>query len=204
MLMKCEVEDFLKQAGVAEAVVEEAVKLTAPLRHKERVKQALSAAEKWALTEGPSAGMARWRSAADAKAICFLEAHGLHGGGLKNPGAGTTRHPAFRDCGSGRRNANDGPVWTAAIASAGDGCEWSANDNLELSVRVPPTAEQPAIITPVTLLLKEKEEQRVACRHAIQYAAEAHDVDVLVAAARLLSQQELAPSDESSSEAAAA
>ncbi len=36
----------------------------------------------------------------------------------------TTRHPAFANCGKGRRKATDGPAWTAAIQDA----EWHFRD----------------------------------------------------------------------------
>lgn len=114
------------------AAQEEIRRLTAPVRHAERVKAALAAALSWVLARLPALEGEGSIAEAYAHALCWAEARGLYGGGFGNPGAGTTRHPAFRECGAGRRNAGDGRAWTAAIAAAawvdgmdGDGRGWS-------------------------------------------------------------------------------
>lgn len=100
-------------AGLTENTVEEIRRLSAPERHQERIFAAVQAAISWLTAEGHDANLCR--------ALCWAEARGLYGGGSKDPGSGTLRHPAFRGLGSGRRQANDGPAWTAAI-EAGSWC----------------------------------------------------------------------------------
>lgn len=99
--------------GMTESTVEEIRRLTAPERHQERTFAAVQAAVSWLHAEGHDENLCR--------ALCWAEARGLYGGGSHDPGAGTIRHPAFRGLGSGRRQANDGPAWTAAI-EAGSWC----------------------------------------------------------------------------------
>lgn len=55
---------------------------------------------------------------AHAWAMCQLDGIGL----LPMPGSRTLRIVALRGLGKGRKEATDGPVWTAAIAAAGEEC----------------------------------------------------------------------------------
>ena len=55
----------------------------------------------------------------DVVAWALLDAVGV-GGRAGLTGAGTARHPAFASCGKGRKQASDGPAWTAAIAAAAE------------------------------------------------------------------------------------
>lgn len=81
-------------------------RLTAPARHRARVDQARAAARGWLERHGHQ------DTSMTISLLCWAQGRGVSGGGLKAPGAGITRHPAFQECGKGR-------AWTAAIAEAG-------------------------------------------------------------------------------------
>jgi len=96
-------------AGFSYETQEEMRKLTSNQRHQERIQAAREAAKAWL-----------YESHYDyldlaAPALCYLEELGLCGGNRYNPGCGTRRHWAFRHLGTGRRKANDGGAWNAAI-----------------------------------------------------------------------------------------
>src|SRR5579875_1254587 len=88
---------------------------TTTVRVYQRVEAAFRAAFTWVRDNVPGGGTLEGFY---ATSLCWLEGKGLYGGGPSCPGAGTLRHPAFRGLGSGRRQANDGHVWTAAIMAA--------------------------------------------------------------------------------------
>jgi hypothetical protein len=114
---------------------------TAPIREGQRVEAAFEAASAWARENLPGG---KTFESFYAACLCWLEAKGLYGGGPHCPGASTRRHPAFRGLGSGRRQANDGYVWTTAISSAAKmwlatfpdphSLEWGTHDGEDLEV----------------------------------------------------------------------
>jgi hypothetical protein len=90
-------------------------KATVAFREEQRVQAAFEAARRWV---GERVRSSATFAEFDAASLCWLEGKGLYGGGPHCPGCSTRRHPAFRRLGSGRRQANDGYVWTTAIAAA--------------------------------------------------------------------------------------
>lgn len=157
----------------AQATYREAVKtLTAPERHRHRVCEARHAAAAWLTRRGDGAMVLSDSPA--VRALCWLEAGGLYGGGLADPGAATTRHPAFRGLGKGRRLASDGGAWTAAIAAVGWGCRWGLDADGQLAVMVPRVEGSDGdfwYAIPVHELLPQDDESlAVAARRAIREA----------------------------------
>jgi hypothetical protein len=99
--------------GLHPDTVEKIRKATAHRRHVERVGEARAAACEWLRQNVDGSTTSQ-----QACALLLAEADGLHGGECWDPGSGTTRHPAFRGLGSGRRHASDGGAWTRAIRDA--------------------------------------------------------------------------------------
>lgn len=91
-----------------------AEKVFAKIRHEARVKFAMDAARDAAMDAARLAGVhpspAMW-------AIFAAEEIGI-GGRANMEGRATPRHPAFAECGTGRKQAGDGGAWTAAINQA--------------------------------------------------------------------------------------
>ncbi len=112
---------------------EEVRKLTAPARHHARVEAVKTYALNYVRNLPGDETIVATPGEDEAAAITLLmaECAGLHGGGIMDPGAGTDRHEAFRECGSGRRQAGDGAAWTAAIIAA---AEWSITEADGLSL----------------------------------------------------------------------
>ena len=110
------VENTIMDAGISPASTEAIRKATAEFRHEGRKWAAYQAARQW-LSYAYDFRRDYATLGAYAKALCFAEGHGLYGGSPRKPGTGTTRHPAFRFLGKGRRHAADGAAWTAAIAA---------------------------------------------------------------------------------------
>ena len=110
------IENILKDAGVSPASAEAIRKATAEFRHEGRKWAAYQAARRW-LSYAYDFRKDYATLGAYARALCFAEGYGLYGGSPRKPGTGTTRHPAFRCLGKGRRHATDGAAWTAAIAA---------------------------------------------------------------------------------------
>jgi hypothetical protein len=134
----------LADAGATDAVVELAVRLTAPGRHAARVEDAMYAALKYvaggefaigaveAMVEAVDAGKSSttlprlnytlsndcWALAAAAH--CAIEAWVGRGGpcGAGGPGRSTDRAPWAQMLGKGRHLADDGAAWDAALADA--------------------------------------------------------------------------------------
>jgi hypothetical protein len=98
----------LATLGVVGAAADALLRETAPARHAARVEAALAAARAYDEFE---------RGDAIALAILLADAMGV-GGRDGVEGAATLRHPALRSLGSGRKQATDGPAWSAAIAEA--------------------------------------------------------------------------------------
>ena len=110
------IENTLIDEGVGPASIEAIRRATAEFRHEGRTWAAYQAACRW-LSHTYDFRTDYATLSAYAKALCFAEWHGLYGGSTRKPGTGTTRHPAFRFLGKGRRHATDGAAWTAAIAA---------------------------------------------------------------------------------------
>lgn len=105
-------ENSLRDAGIRdEGVLDQIRRMTAPARCAERVRLAADAALRWVRERGLEPAEPY------AAVLADLEAGGLYGGGLSNPGDSTHRHPAFKRLGKGRRHACDGGYWTSAIAA---------------------------------------------------------------------------------------
>jgi hypothetical protein len=118
--------------------IERVRRATARLRHRERTVKALSTAFHYVntkiITDTESDPLGSNRRFLAAYVLLNAEAHGLYGGGYTNPGAGTSRHKAFRRLGKGRRQASDGPAWTAAIQQAA----WEVKETLMRRARAHP------------------------------------------------------------------
>ncbi|HSW81759.1 MAG TPA: hypothetical protein VLG40_05210 [Candidatus Saccharimonas sp.] len=115
----------LGEIGVDGRAREIALKLLAPPRHNARIALAHKAAEDWALS-------AMGTDVFALHAICLVAALDKAGiGGKCNvTGAATQRHPAFAQCGSGRKHARDGGAWDAAIEPLLAGADFlPANDH---------------------------------------------------------------------------
>lgn len=115
----------LETQGVTGAAAELLAGLNAAARHKWRVERAIEAALTWVVGEtldfGAFMEALRGAQASALMVKCWwvltLEVGGIGGvGGYE--GSGTARHPAFRRCGKGRKQANDGNAWDAAILEA--------------------------------------------------------------------------------------
>ena len=109
-----EAEQTLEAAGVTGAALEALLRDSAPARHQLRVRAATEAAHAWAHRLYPAGS---FKDNLLAMAILHADCMGV-GGKDGVQGAATARHPAFRRCGKGRKQASDGDAWTAAIAEA--------------------------------------------------------------------------------------
>lgn len=105
--------------GVQGDALEALLRETAAHRHEARVQAAILAAEDYYLAtvhldrDEVSKETLRLYTAA------ILAADTIGVGGKEDvEGAGTDRHPAFINCGKGRKHATDGPAWSAAIMAA--------------------------------------------------------------------------------------
>jgi hypothetical protein len=102
---------------IREETVEEVRRLTSATRHRERMEVVIAAARSW---------LAKYEhetSLFDACALLICEGGGLYGGGTSTPGAGSTRHHAFRSLGSGISHTGD--LWEDAIRGAPKFLEWN-------------------------------------------------------------------------------
>lgn len=180
------IEATLHTAGIDSATVEAVRKATAEFRHEGRKHAAYWAARRWlshALDFRKDYGLLD----VYAYALCFAESIGLYGGSPRDPGAGTTRHPAFRGLGKGRRHASDGPAWTAAIAAVA--AEASADVTVDPDGRlvVYVRKDRAEYFVPVCVLLAHEPEAR---RNFAIYAAkrgwDARWPELIIAAAKEL------------------
>lgn len=106
-----------RSVGLDGPALELWLKAGAPVRAGARASGAADAALAWGRFCSPND-----ETTALARAVmaCCLDENGLGGPlGAGGPMSGTIRHPAFRACGRGRKQAMDGSAWTAAIATAG-------------------------------------------------------------------------------------
>lgn len=92
----------LADRGVTGAAADVLVRLGAPARHAARVEFVRSLGDD-----------------CDVVAWSILDAVGV-GGTAGLGGDATARHPALSQCGKGRKQASDGPAWTAAIRAAAE------------------------------------------------------------------------------------
>jgi len=107
--------------GVTGAALDALVAELAPLRHASRVEYAREAAEEYYLDhmrlDRSEVGQLTLEMA--VAALAYADLAGV-GGRCGVDGASTARHPAFRRCGKGRKQATDGPAWSAAIGRLAD------------------------------------------------------------------------------------
>lgn len=149
----------LSALGLAGPALELALGVGAAKRHASRVEAAIFAAIAWALVwnedEGDAAPyLARAREAAramatlsapqedadtilDAWAVLATDAHGV-GGHRDTEGIATARHPGLDALGTGRKQAGDGPAWTAAISGAREALETALADRGFRELRLAP------------------------------------------------------------------
>lgn len=112
-------EEALVAMGMSHETSQEVLDLTAPVRHRARVGKARLAcqtgASKMIFASGdrPDA----FESDVIGVALCAIEMFGL-GGTRGLTGEGSIRIPQFRGLGKGRKQAYDGPAWSAAIQEA--------------------------------------------------------------------------------------
>lgn len=126
------IKNYLFKCGVSKDAVELIRKLTAPYRHEARVNEVLNEVNYY-YNENLSELNIPLYEVKDGcvnevncpyflktliKAlVCYFDFKGLYGGGLKEPGAGTTR---LLKVGKGRRQASDGEAYLSATLSAVD------------------------------------------------------------------------------------
>lgn len=113
-------------------------------RHKARIAAVMAAAMRWldgdllTLHSDPQGLTAKY--ALMAWWVLTLDIGGI-GGDNGLGGNSTARHPAFRDCGKGRKNATDGAAWSAAIRDARASLEVALVERLGLPLGTTPRAE---------------------------------------------------------------
>lgn len=102
--------------GVTGAALDALVAELAPLRHASRVAYAREAAEEYYLDHVrlDRSEVSQLMLEMAVAAIAYADGAGI-GRRCGVDGAATARHPAFTACGKGRKQATDGPAWTAAI-----------------------------------------------------------------------------------------
>jgi hypothetical protein len=157
--------------GIGEDALSVIQRVTAPARHAARVDAASAAARRWVNDLSGRESINDWERGARAALLCYLEAKGLYGGGLREPGAGTQRHPTFRSLGSGRRQAMDGAAWTAAIACAGATHVYTApaistEGKVQIGAALPGYDSQVYLVD-VHSLLGDEEAYRGFCRRIL-------------------------------------
>lgn len=110
----------LERMDVSPATAKIILARTAGTRHRIRVRDAAQAAREGAKAMKFVSGNRPDEEETEvlAVALCLLDQFGL-GGHMGLDGAGTTRIPQFEALGKGRKQAHDGPAWTAAIEQAG-------------------------------------------------------------------------------------
>jgi hypothetical protein len=118
-LTRRELQVNLEISGVTGAALECLLWETAEERHQGRVGAAHKAAEEYYLrtVKLERAEVSPEGLEIAAAAILWADVIGI-GGRDGVEGAGTARHPAFADCGKGRKQATDGGAWSAAILEA--------------------------------------------------------------------------------------
>lgn len=114
---RAEQEASLANHGVVGAAADLLLGVLAPARHRHRVRRAKEAA----LAAAHAAGHVG--PGAELAALLVLIADMIGVGGDKGLGLGlasTARHPGLAHLGKGRKQANDGDAWSAAVAAAAE------------------------------------------------------------------------------------
>lgn len=127
--------DILASLGVTGHAADTILAAAAAMRHQNRVAAAMAAAARWSsaieseqaaafaargpVELDPSPSPEHPDTLVDTVWVCALDAAGV-GGPQGVGGDSTTRHPAFRGCGKGRKGATDGGAWSAAIRGAAE------------------------------------------------------------------------------------
>ena len=119
--VRLEAQKYLESLDLPQTAIDVLLKETAFNRHVLRSQRAFEAAKNWAVTcRGlEERKIPEYLVKAQACAILLSDCFGI-GGHLGVSGAGTRRHPALVNLGKGRKNAVDGPAWSAAIRAAAD------------------------------------------------------------------------------------
>lgn len=134
VVLRADVADRLDALGVRGEAAQAILKETAPRRHQLRCKAAMAAAHNYIIS-------LLGECVFEVEPLIVLLADML---GVE--GSSTLRHSGLHKCGKGRKQAADGPAWTAAIEEAAlaalkslgsrDGCRgswaWSAHRNDDL------------------------------------------------------------------------
>lgn len=113
----------LESLGVTGAAALAILWETGPARHAARVEQAVATARlagRALIGIGPDEDLTEageWPADLAGALICVLDGYGIGGRGDVE-GRATVRVPQLRGLGKGRRQASDGPAWSAAIAEA--------------------------------------------------------------------------------------
>ena len=124
-------KEWLMQLGVVGAAAEMVLKLLAPARRDARNALVHKAAQECAIKAiGDSPYILHAVSLIGA-----LDQAGV-GGTCGVTGSSTRRHPAFAHCGSGRKRAQDGQEWNAAIAVLPAGAEFLPTNDIRIMVVV--------------------------------------------------------------------
>lgn len=123
--------NYLSKFNVSYDTLETIRKLTGPFRHEVRVNEVLEAVNNYYENNNLESLNSNifeingdqvnkvinpfFKEGLIKALICYFDYCGLYGGGLREPGSGTTR---LLKVGKGRRYASDGPVYLSATLSA--------------------------------------------------------------------------------------
>lgn len=112
-------KQVFRAQGIEGAALDALLRETALQRHKARVAMALKCAESYYLEALKLSAdeVSPETLAAGAASVLWADMAGV-GGRDGVEGHATRRHPAFAQCGKGRKQATDGPAWSAAILDA--------------------------------------------------------------------------------------
>ena len=180
------VENTIMDAGISPASTEAIRKATAEFRHEGRKWAAYQAARRW-LSYAYDFRRDYATLGAYAKALCFAEGHGLYGGSPRKPGTGTTRHPAFRFLGKGRRHATDGEAWTAAIAAVAAESQADVTVDPDGRLAIAVFVDGAVAYVPVGILLAtEPEARKTFALHAARRGWHCMSKKLIAAAAKEL------------------
>jgi hypothetical protein len=111
--------EALEGMGMSYETSQEVLGLTAPVRHESRKSDVFSACNTGANNMVFASGSHPDATEAEVLRVglCVFDMFGI-GGGRGLTGEATDRIPQFRNLGKGRKQAYDGPAWSAAIKEA--------------------------------------------------------------------------------------